>query len=83
MPRCFLSAKIPSAAGGNLMSDDDQEPTERRDDNYNLNSDKHFVPMPCWSGAGPLLAMFANPPSTFSRALATKFASPVQCDIFI
>ena len=42
MPRCFLSAKIPSAAGGNVMSDEDQETQERRDDNYNLNSDKHL-----------------------------------------
>ena len=42
MPRCFLSAKIPSAAGGSAMNDDDQEQSERRDDNYNLNSDKHL-----------------------------------------
>ena len=42
MPRCFLSAKIPSATGGNVLSDEDQETPERRDDNYNLNSDKHL-----------------------------------------
>ena len=42
MPRCFLSAKIPSAAGGSVLSDDDQESSEKRDDNYNLNSEKHL-----------------------------------------